>query len=281
MRRNQTDWEILSFFGSMVAALAAPLLDIGSIAWRSDMMGITRYVRILNLFDAERPNWTVADMAEALDTSASTLYRLVREMVAVELLESTVESRYRLGPMFVEFYRRITITDPLIRSGAKFLGPLAAQAGIPSVAILARLYGKEVMCVAEHREPSAHFKTSYELGRPMPLLRGATSRAVLSTLAKRTLVGLLDEQLGADAARKELLISELASLRKLGVCETHGEVDPDLVGISAPLRNASLGINASVSVIIEGRSLTDELRARIYSAVTGIGRMIEGFMAES
>lgn len=244
------------------------------------MMGITRYIRILRLFDAEKPNWTVADMAEALETSASTLYRLVREMVAVELLESTVESRYRLGPMFVEYYRRITITDPLIRSGAKFLGPLAEQVGIPCVTILARLYGQDVMCVAEHRGQSAHFKTSYELGRPMPLLRGATSRAVLSTLAKRSLMALLNEELGADTDRKDRLTSELANLRKLGICETRGEVDQDLVGISAPLRNASLGINASVSVIVEARTLTDDLRARIYTAVTGTGRMIEGFMAE-
>lgn len=244
------------------------------------MMGITRYIRILKLFDADKPNWTVAEMAEALETSASTLYRLVREMVAAELLESTVESRYRLGPMFVEYYRRITITDPLIRSGAKFLGPLAEQVAIPCVAILARLYGKDVMCVAEHRGQNAHFKTSYELGRPMPLLRGATSRAVLSNLAKRNLTALLNEELGADADRKGQLISELANLRKLGICETRGEVDQDLVGISAPLRNASLGINASVSVIVEARTLTDDLRARIYTAVTGTGRMIEGFMAE-
>jgi DNA-binding IclR family transcriptional regulator len=191
-----------------------------------------------------------------------------------------VESRYRLGPMFVEYYRRITITDPLIRSGSKFLGPLAEQIAIPSVTILARLYGKDVMCVAEHRGKDAHFKTSYELGRPMPLLRGATSRAVLSNLTKRNLMALLDEELGADADRKAQLITELGSLRKVGISETRGEVDQDLVGISAPLRNASLGISASVSVIVEARSLTDELRARIYTSVTGTGRMIESFMAE-
>lgn len=245
------------------------------------MMGITRYVRILRLFDVSKPNWTVAEMAEALDTSASTLYRLVREMVSVELLESTVESRYRLGPLFVEYYRRITITDPLVRSGAKFLGPLAEQVAIPNVAILARLYGKEVMCVAEHREPSAHFHTSYELGRPMPLLRGATSRAVLSTLPKRNLMSLLHEQLSPDDERKESLLSELTSLRKLGICETRGEIDKGLAGISAPLRNPTLGINASVSVIVEQSSLNEDLRARIYTAVTGAARMIEGFMAST
>jgi DNA-binding IclR family transcriptional regulator len=245
------------------------------------MMGITRYVRILALFDAQRPNWTVAEMAEALDTSASTLYRLVREMVAVDLLESTVESRYRLGPMFVEYYRRIAITDPLIRSGAKFLGPLAEQAGIPCVAILARLYGKAVMCVAEYRGINAGFKTSYELGRPMPLLRGATSRAVLSTLPKRNLVSLLNDETGMEDDRKKALLSDLSSIRKLGICETRGEIDRDLVGIAAPLRNPALGINASVSIIVEASALGEEMRPRIYTAITATARMIEGFMLET
>jgi DNA-binding IclR family transcriptional regulator len=243
------------------------------------MMGITRYVRILQLFGEAKPNWTVAEMAEALDTSASTLYRLVREMVSVEFLESTVESRYRLGPMFVEYYRRITITDPLVRSGAKFLGPLSEQVTIPNVTVLARLYGKGVMCVAEHRGRSANFHTSYEVGRPMPLLRGATSRAVLSTLPKRILVSLLDEQLGANEDRRKAIISELASIRKLGISETRGEIDTGLAGISAPLRNPTLGINASVSVIVEQSSLTEELRARIYTSLSGAARMVEGFMA--
>jgi DNA-binding IclR family transcriptional regulator len=248
---------------------------------RAKMMGITRYTRILALFDARRPQWTVAEMADALETSASTLYRLVREMVAVDLLESTVESRYRLGPLFVEYYRRITLTDPIIRSGSKFLGPLSDQISIPCVTILARLYGKAVMCVAEHRSIDADFKTSYELGRPMPLVRGATSRAVLSTLPKRNLTALLSDELGTDKSRKDTLVAELASIRKVGLCETHGEVDRELVGISAPVRNPAMGINASVSVIVEASALNDVKRPQIYTALTATARMIESFMTES
>ncbi|SHG53601.1 transcriptional regulator, IclR family [Kaistia soli DSM 19436] len=242
------------------------------------MMGITRYTRILALFDENRPSLTVAEMSEALETSASTLYRLVREMVAVEMLESTVESHYRLGPLFVEYYRRIVLTDPLIRSGTKFLEPLATQAGVACTAILARLYGKTVMCVAEHRMPAATFKTSYELGRPMPLLRGATSKAVLSSLPKRNITALLADK--ASEETREALAASFAAIRKFGFCETRSEVDRDLIGIAAPLRNAELGINASVSVIIEARSLTTETQPQIYTAVTATARMIEGFMAE-
>jgi DNA-binding IclR family transcriptional regulator len=243
------------------------------------MMGITRYSRILALFDQTHPSLTVAEMSEALATSASTLYRLVREMVAIEMLESTVESRYRLGPLFVEYYRRIVLTDPLIRSGTRFLEPLSAQAGVACVTILSRLYGKSVMCVAEHRTPNAAFKTSYELGRPMPLLRGATSKAVLSTLPKRSMTTLLADAGGADDHQRDALLAEFAAIRKFGFCETRSEVDRDLVGIAAPLRNSELGINASVSVIAEAASLVGDTRPQIYAAITATARMIQGFMA--
>ena len=243
------------------------------------MMGITRYTRILALFDEEHPAWTVADISAALDTSASTLYRLIREMVAADFLESTVESRYRLGPFFVEYYRRLRLTDPLVLSGAKFLRPLLGQIPCPCTTILARLYGKTVMCVAEERANTASFATSYELGRPMPLLRGATSMAVLSTLPKRQIMKLVSE--ASDAPKDaDTLYAEFTGIRKIGISETHGQVDPGLVGIAAPVRSTDFGINASLSVIIEQHNLTTEIRPHIYAALSSTARMIEGFMAE-
>lgn len=235
-------------------------------------MGITRYMRILDLFGPAHPVWSVAEISAALDTSASTLYRLVREMVAVGLLEGTVESRYRLGPLFIEYDRRLRLTDPLIRSGATFLEPLVAQVGLPCSAILARLHGGKVMCVAERRHPDAMFQTSYERGHPMPLARGATSLAVLSTLPKRQVLALLGD------AGTSPLMTQLTALRKQGILITSGHVDQGLTGIAAPVHNRALGIHASLSVIIETHLLTQDGRARLATAVATAARMIEGFM---
>lgn len=241
-------------------------------------MGITRYMRILDLFGPAHPTWSVAEISAALGTSSSTLYRLVREMVAVGLLEGTVESRYRLGPLFIEYYRRLRLTDPLIRSGGTFLEPLIAQIGLPSMAILARLHGGTVMCVAERRRSDATFPTSYELGHPMPLTKGATSRAVLSTLPKRQVVALVGDKIGEEATAA--MLGNLAALRKAGILITSGEVDNGLTGISAPVHNRALGIYASLSIIIETRHLTPDNRARMATAVATAARMIEAFMDE-
>ncbi|WP_434287333.1 IclR family transcriptional regulator [Celeribacter sp. SCSIO 80788] len=242
------------------------------------MMGITRYTRILALFDQAKPAWTVAEISEALDTSASTLYRLIRELVAEELLESTVESRYRLGPLFVDYYRRVRLTDPLVLSGEKFLRPLLQQIPCPATTILARLYGKTVMCVAEERASDAYFTTSYELGRPMPLLRGATSKAVLSTMPKRQIMSMVAKDDSGTEIDPKALYAELVQIRKVGICETRGHVDKGLIGIAAPVRSSELGINASLSAIIEQHETYEKYRADIYAALTATARLIEGFM---
>ncbi|ATF20611.1 IclR family transcriptional regulator [Phaeobacter gallaeciensis] len=242
------------------------------------MVGIMRYMRILALFDQRNSTWTVTEISKELDTSASTLYRLIREMLAAGLLESTVESRYRLGPVFIEYYRRIKLTDPLVLSGSEFLRPLLAQIALPCTTTLARLYGKTVMCVAEERAFNATFETSYELGRPMPILRGATSKAVLSTLPKRQIISLISQE--EPTVDAEAAYADLANIRKLAISETHGEVDAGLVGIAAPLRSADLGINASLTVIVESSNLNETTRPQIYSVLSSTARIIESFMLE-
>ena len=240
--------------------------------------GISRYTRILSLFDDAHPAWTVAEISDALEASPSTLYRLIREMVASDMLESTVESRYRLGPFFVEYYRRMRLTDPLVQSGSRFLRPLLEQIPCPCTTLLARLYGKTVMCVAEERANSVTFKTSYELGLPMPLLRGATSKAVLSTLPKRQIMSLARRDDDSASDDDSALYAELTHIRKAGICETQGQVDASLAGIAVPVRNDNLGINASLSVIVEQSNLTPEIRHQIYASLSATARMIEGFM---
>ncbi|MEM0977165.1 MAG: IclR family transcriptional regulator C-terminal domain-containing protein [Pseudomonadota bacterium] len=243
--------------------------------------GIRRYERILDLFDAHEPEWTVQGMSDALNTSSSTLYRLIRELVDVGMLESTVESRYRLGPLFIEYYRRIRLNDPLVRSGGIFLKPLMQQIPVPAVVVLARLYNGQVMCVADERSPGAQFQTSYELGRPMPILRGATSKAVLSTMPPKVAQRFLEKKITATSAEIAVLGMELATIRRTGFSETSGEVDQGLVGIAAPVRNTRLGINASVSVVIERSSLDKEIRLMILSALAGAAKMIENFMRDT
>ena len=125
------------------------------------MSGFQRYKKILDLFSEDRSSWTVIEISKSLKTPSSTIYRIVREMVTAEFLESASGSYFRLGPAFIKLNRIINFSDPLVRAGQPFLKKLANENPITSVNVLARLYGNNVMCVADYKSSTFKKNTSY------------------------------------------------------------------------------------------------------------------------
>lgn len=227
------------------------------------MSGLSRFLSVLRCFDETKSNWTVQELADRLEVPTSTIYRTVRELSAHGFLEPSTEAHYRLGSAFVEFDRMIRVTDPLVQRGGPLLRDLAAEVGLPCVAVLARLYGDRVICAADERYNGADLMVSYERGRPMPLVRGATSKAILAQLPSRRLRKLLEPAFGNNAKKLADFRTELANIRKSGYCTTQGEVDPDLRGVAVPVSSAALGISASLSLIVRADAMNESLERRI------------------
>lgn len=229
------------------------------------MAGLDRYLNVLRLFSETHTNWTVPGLAEALKAPTSTIYRTVRELVAAGFLEPSREANFRLGSAFVEYDRLVRLTDPLVKEGEDFLPDLVKEAPVPGVALLARLYGDRVICAADARQTGVKIKTSYERGRPMPLTRGATSKAILSQLPSRRLNKLLDmaQQLSLLTADRAVFTAELTQIRRKGFCVTKGEVDKGLVGIAVPVACPDQAIAASLSLVITTNDCTPANERRI------------------
>jgi DNA-binding IclR family transcriptional regulator len=246
------------------------------------MAGLSRYVSVLRLFDEKHSEWTVVDIAAALDVPASTVYRTVREMVAAEFLEPATEARYRLGACFVEFDRLARVTDPIYRVGTAMLRDIVAQARVPCVAVLARLYDDRVMCVADWQSAESGVYSSYERGRPRPLTRGATSKVILAQLPSRRLVKLL-ENIPPDAAplvrNPNKFREELAAIRKRGYAVTHGEVDKKLVGIAAPVAVPERGLMGSLSLVIPETIHDETLERRLVLLVVSTAALLTAELA--
>ncbi len=231
------------------------------------MSGLSRYAKILRLFGELQSDWTVPEISAALGVPASTIYRAVRELVAESLLEPATEGHYRLGAAFVEFDRRLRVTDPLYQAGTALLHEVAAQARLPCIAVLARLYGNTVMCVADAASADRSIGTSYERGRPRPLTRGATSKVILAQLNARKLTRLLataGRETKHPFAPSDLeLRDQLAATRRRGYCVTRGEVDQGLAGIAAPVSLPDQALTASLSVVVDAQALDDPIERRL------------------
>lgn len=240
------------------------------------MAGLDRYLNVLKLFGETRNNWTVPDLAVALDAPTSTLYRTVRELVAAGFLEPSMDANFRLGSAFVEYDRLVRLTDPLVREGAQFLPDLIKEAPVAAVALLARLYGDRVICAADARQPDVDIRTSYERGRPMPLTLGATSKAILSQLPSRRLAKLLerDESRTVPEADKTSFVAELNGVRRRGYCVTRGDVDKGLVGIAVPVAIPGQAIAASLSLVIADGDYNPTTERRIVMLLVASADML-------
>jgi DNA-binding IclR family transcriptional regulator len=224
---------------------------------------------VLHLFGVEHDAWTIQSMASALAVPQSTVYRTVRDLIRAGLLEPAREAHYRLGAAFVEFDRKIRLTDPLIQIGQPVLRDIVAQAHVPCVGLLSRLYDRTVMCVSDARNDNSHFRSSYERGRPMPLTLGATSTVILAHLPPRRLAKLLDEQVTAKEFQERL-----RDIRKRGYAVTRGEIDPGLVGIAAPVIGKNVGLTASLTLVVAARDADAGAERRLVMLVMSAAKLL-------
>ena len=240
------------------------------------MSGFTRYNKILNLFSEQRSSWTVSEISDKLKTPSSTIYRIIRELVLSEFLESATGAYFRLGPAFIKFNRTINLSDPLVKAGQPFLEKLANENPIVSVNVLARLYGNKVMCVADYKTPFFKNNTSYQKGKLMPLIYGATSRAIIMKVTGRRLEGLLKHE--AFNYDKDAFLKYLKNDNKRGYCRTEGQVDKGLIGFAVPINNKKLGIEASLSSIFNSIDFLPEHEPIIYANLTSYSLLIERYI---
>ena len=244
------------------------------------MSGFLRYNKILNLFSEYRSSWTVAEISEKLKTPSSTIYRIVREMVLAEFLESAAGAYFRLGPAFIKFNRTINLSDPLVRAGQPFLEKLANENPIVSVNVLARLYSKKVMCVADFKSLSFKNNTSYQKGKLMPLMYGATSRAIIMQINGKRLEDLLSSETFKTGNEKDYFFKSLKNDKKKGYCCTQGQVDRDLIGFAVPIHSKKLGIEASLSSIFNLKDFLPEHEPIIYANLSSYGLLIEKYISQ-
>lgn len=237
------------------------------------MAGFDRYEHILRLFTEHNSSWSVPDVAQNLGASVSTTYRTMRELQQAGFLEHGVNSKYRLGPAFIEFEHRLHSSDPLVQAGETLLKQFVAEVEEAGIAVLARLYNGQVMCVADVRRSDFDAQTSYERGRPMPIFSGATSKVILAGLTARERDRLF-RQLGKDAPSPDI-VPELEAIRKIGSVVAQGEVDANLLGVAVPVRHKGFGIRASFSYIMHGSA--DNLLAahRMIAPLTEVAKRIE------
>lgn len=213
---------------------------------------LARMLAVVDLFSAAAPLWTVERIAARLGYTRATAYRYVGGLCEAGFLSRIAQGAYALGPRIVELDREMRLGDPLLR-GAERVMPALLRPDFGQLALLCSLFRDRVLCIHQLGRDRA-LTLSYSRGRPMPLFRGATSKAILAYLPDRRLARLFQNhrrqirEAGLGRTRAEFMQS-LRAIRRQGYSVTRAEVDAGVVGVAVPLFGAERGVIGSLSVV--------------------------------
>jgi DNA-binding IclR family transcriptional regulator len=243
-----------------------------------------KLLSVLRLFTLEKSEWTVEEASRHMGTSISTSYRYFRSLCNAGLLEPLNGSAYILGPAIVEYDRQIRLNDPLIHVGKPVMQKLITHSGGIGISLLCRIYRNCVMCIHQEGESSAPI--SYERGRLMPMFRGSASKVIFASLPPRSIKWFMardsdtieESGLGSDWVTVK---KNLRQIRKEGVLVARGEVDPNRVGVSAPVFGSKKDVLGSISLVILRSEATSETIYRVSALVAAAARQIHAGLTDS
>ncbi|WP_435476591.1 IclR family transcriptional regulator [Variovorax sp. GB1P17] len=208
---------------------------------------LSRMLGVLSLFSTDVPSLTVEQIALQLNVPKSTAYRYIQELCKVGLLVR-LDRSITLGPRIIELDRCIRESDPVIRAAAPPMRALAEQTGLD--VFISKLYGHSIITVhTEFNDPQQPLR--YGRGRPVPIPRGASSKALVAFLPAARL-RRLHQELAEESHHTppwEAFYDEAQRIRKQGYCRTSGELNDSKTGISAPILGRGRIVVASVTAL--------------------------------
>lgn len=209
---------------------------------------------VLDLFTAERQEWGISEIAEALGLSKSSVHALIASLVEIGLLERMTNRRVRLGHKLLGFSETVLAGSDVFNSMRDMLNELMTRLG-RSVYLAVR-DGKRVIYINRLQGSSAVPALLGSAGATLPMHASAAGKMLLAHQPESKIRSILDDQGLERLTRKTLtsesvLAAELKSVRDHGYALSQGEYIADLFCVAAPVRNyenevvAAIGIGAT------------------------------------
>ncbi len=207
-------------------------------------------MEVLNLFDERRREIGVVEAAELLGRPKSTASRWLSAMERAGFLDRDTDSgRYRISLRLAAFGELARQSSSLQQAAYAWLRQITSETGETSNLVVP--VGSEASNVeaVESPRPVAHMGA---VGRRFPLHASAGGKALLVDHGADELrdlsSGVLERRTEHTITRGEDLIRELAVVREQGYAVNWQEMEEDLVGIGAPVRDHRSRVVAALTI---------------------------------
>lgn len=226
---------------------------------------LERILALLDVFTEDHLEWTPDELMEALGYSRPTLYRYLKILKEAGFVTSMPSGGFALGPRVVELDFLMRKSDTLLQYARPHMEAFAVA--WPCAALLVRWYGNKLLVVASETQ-TPELENDYPRGRPLPLSRGAISRAIMSVLNKRKLEPIIEANraelaavgLGTDT---NAVLSELRRIRRRGYAVAVDELTKGVTGIASPIFDGGKTPIGTFCITIADESAAPDVVERI------------------
>ena len=203
---------------------------------------------VLKSFSMAKPRMSFAELLRAnKDIDKTALYRILVNFTAQGLLFKNERSgEYSPGMEFLRL-APITLAGFDLRDAARpFLEEIHAKTGETVILNIRNLYRGICLDCIKSAKPIA---ITADIGRQVPLLRGASGMILVAHLPRHELKELYEHEKALLKADFETIVTELSGIRKAGHAITFAALDPETAGVSFPIMDITGSVLAGLSCL--------------------------------
>lgn len=234
------------------------------------MRVVDRTLRLLELLAEQGDNVGVIQLSQQLALPASTLHRLLSVLAQHRLVvQEPVSRRYGLGPGVLGLAQSYLQGNLLVSSAQPFLASLRSR--LQETVFLTALVGDDPICVATAESPRP-LQFYMRVGQRMPCHAAASARAILAFRSPAEVARALGREALARFTRSTRteaseVLAELGRVRERGYAVCAEEMEVGVTAVSAPVRDASGTVVASVTVVAPSERLAPPRQSAAVEAV--------------
>ncbi len=211
---------------------------------------LSRAIAVLDCFSSTQPQLGVREIARQLDMSASTVGRLLAALHSAGILNQDAATRlYRMGPKVMAWSSIYTRALDVRESARPMLEEMHRLTN--ETVSLYSLERMERVCV-DCIESSEIVRVVLRVGERMPLHAGSSGKILLAYMPpleiEKVLSGSLEKMTANTITSRKNLLKELETIRARGYATSFGERFNEVIGLAAPIFNATGKVVAALNV---------------------------------
>jgi IclR family transcriptional regulator, pca regulon regulatory protein len=243
---------------------------------------LAKGLRLLTLFDEQRPCWRIKDLTEAIGLPMPTVYRLVMTLTAEGYLDQLPNGEYRpavrtltLGTAALRSLDLVSVATPKLQA-------LGEQTG--ETVNLAVLTGDRVLYLVRLRN-SDLITANIQVGSTLPAVRTSIGKLLLAHLDESELQNRITPQSfsGPKGPNAKVTLAELhdelGQIRDQGWSLQDEELTHGLRSIAAPITGANGRVIAGANCAVQARDwssarIVRELRPLLLATCSEISALL-------